>query len=60
MLPASPTAPRPQGQSTREQLTQLTEKLANAANMALSPAPAVVKPTLLADQKEVKTTIRQL
>ena len=60
MPPTSPAAPRPQGQSTREQLTQLTEKLANAANMALSPAPAVVKPTLLADQKEVKTTIRQL
>ena len=57
--PASPAARRPQGQTTREQLTQLTEKLANAASMALAPTQAPAKTTFIADQKEVKSSIRQ-
>ena len=57
--PVEPTASRTQGQTTREQLTQLTEKLANAASMALAPTQAPAKPTIMADQKEVKSSIRQ-
>ena len=57
--PGDPTASRSQGQTTREQLNQLTASLASATSLALAPTPVSAKSIGVADQKEVKATIKQ-